>query len=121
MSHEDPRYTLLNIMEKLLIGPELISKEFPTYFDDRTMKAGEALKLTINCNFTYDLNEDFVTPESGSLLQDLISNLSDPVNPDAVLVCQGQEFPCHRALLSMRSVPFKYMLTLQTLCSFGSP
>ena len=104
-----PERRIVSAQGKFLIGPKSISQEFSSYVDS-TMKPGEELNLKINCNFAFYINEDCLARESGSLLQDLSSNLSDPVNPDAVLVCQDLEIPCHRALLSMRSVSLKYIV-----------
>ena len=101
----DPKYPIGNSFS---LEPESISNDF-LYDFHQFWKPGEALNFTISCKFIYDIRKNSVARESGNLLQDLSSNLDNPVNPDAILVCQGQEFPCHRALLSMRSVPFKYV------------
>ena len=46
---------------------------------------------------------------SSKFLKDLRKELNDPDFADAVLVCQGEEIPCHRVFLAARSDVFKKM------------
>ena len=44
---------------------------------------------------------------SKKLASDLASLLTSPLTKDYMVVCQGEEFPCHRAVLEARSDTFK--------------
>ena len=46
---------------------------------------------------------------SGYFLDDLRREKDDPTFADGVLVCQGEEIPCHRVLLGARSDVFRKM------------
>jgi len=50
---------------------------------------------------------------SGGCLEDLKKEKDDPAFADGLLLCQGQEIPCHKVLLAARSDVFRKMF-LQT-------
>ena len=57
---------------------------------------------------------------SHGFIRDLRKDLNDPNFADAVLVCQGEEIPCHRVFLASRSDVFKKMFLQKGFLEGGS-
>ena len=75
-----------------------------------------SLQLTIKMSLK-NLAKDLKTDQSfiGSLFQDLRPELEaePPIFSDAVLVCRGQEFHCHKLFLAARYTPSNIQYRIQ--------